>query len=113
MIGRIFIKSIKKNDFSYTERTSTLYKKSRIWEGQFVDVFGPSIKNKITIANIYRPPRNNNNLEALTNFTNQIKPCFEKLKRENTYTFVTCDANINLLKVESDTGVSNFFEFLV
>ena len=68
-------------NFTSTDRTSDLYKNSRIWEGQFIDVYGPSIKNKLTIANIYRPPRNNNNLKALTDFSNQLKPCLDKLKK--------------------------------
>ena len=33
-------------DFFSFDRTDTLYKKSKIWEGQFVDVYGPSIKKQ-------------------------------------------------------------------
>ena len=100
------------HDFTYTNRTQDLYKKSKIYEGQFVDVYGPSIPEKITIANVYRPPRQNNNLYALTDFSNEIGPILKKLKRENTYTFLTADTNINLLKIGTHQGVSNFFEFL-
>ena len=54
-------------DFSFYDRTQELHKKSsRIFEGQFIDVYGPAIQNKVTIANIYRPPRNNNDLKSIT-----------------------------------------------
>ena len=42
----------------------------------------------------------------------EVKPCLQKLKNENSYTFLLGDSNINLLKIGIDQGVSNFFEFL-
>ena len=99
-------------DFSPYDRTKDLMKKpSKIFEGQFVDVYGPTIQNKLTIANIYRPPRHNNQ-NALVRLSNELKPIFSQLKKENTYTFVTCDLNINLLKVGTNQCVNSYFEFL-
>ena len=99
-------------DFTHHDRTKELLKiPSKIFEGQFVDVYGPSIQNKITIANIYRPPRCNNQ-NALTKLAKELKPILSKLKKENTYSFVTSDMNINLLKVGTNQCVRNYFDFL-
>ena len=48
-------------DYFHVERTN-LYKKSRLWEALVIDVYGPAIQTKLTIANVYRPPRHSNNL---------------------------------------------------
>ena len=99
-------------NFFHLNRTKELYKKSRIFEAQFIDVYGPQIQNKITLVNIYRPPRCNNNPKALNDFVSEIQPSFIKLKNENNYTFVAEDTNINLLKIGNDSGVNGYFEFL-
>ena len=47
-----------KKEFNYTIRN--LCKGSNLWEGLFIDVFSEKSKKKITIGNIYRPPKFNN-----------------------------------------------------
>ena len=44
----------------YTHNVRDLYKSSDIWEGLFIDVFHENTNKKITIGNIYRPPKHNN-----------------------------------------------------
>ena len=101
-----------RDDFTGTERTG-LYTKSDIFEAQFVDVSGPLIKNKkITIGNFYRPPRRNENLTLMGQFISEIQPILNKLRNENTFSFLAGDFNLNLLKVGDVTAYSDFFEFM-
>ena len=97
--------------FFYTERPN-LYKQSRFWDAQFVDIYGPSIPTKITVGNIYRPPRGNNDITSIETFTSELKPPLTQLRREDSYTVLCGDFNINLLKLNRDSAVTNFFEFL-
>ena len=85
--------------YFHVERPN-LYKKSKLWETLIIDVYGPSIETKLTIANIYRPPRLNNNLYTVQDFMNELKPCLTELRRENSYSIITADFNINLLKLK-------------
>ena len=45
-------------DEKYEYRELSLYTRSDVWEGQFIEIFGDHIHKKIIIGNIYRPPRN-------------------------------------------------------
>ena len=93
--------------------SSTMNEKTCInWEAQFVDIYGPSIPKKVTIGNIYRPPRNNNDIHSVENFISEIKPCLTQLRREDAYSILCGDYNINLLKLNRDQGVTNLFDYL-
>ena len=94
--------------FFHTER-SELYRDSALYEAQYIDVFGPSIKNKLTIINLYRPPRND---DTVSLFLEEIRPSFTKLKLEDSYSIVCADFNINLLNVNTKAATTNFFEFM-
>ena len=96
-------------DYYHVERPN-LYKKSKLYEALIIDVFGPTLKSKITIANIYRPPRLNNNLYTVTDFMNELRPCLTELRREDSYSIIAADFNINLLKVNRDEAATHFFD---
>ena len=48
-----------KDSYTSTERPLC---NSRTYEGLFIDVFSDNFLNKLTLVNIYRPPRNNNRI---------------------------------------------------
>ena len=59
--------------YSYTPRD--LYTTSNQWEGLFIDVtqkHNVNLPNKITLANIYRPPRGNNSNASIDNILNPL-----------------------------------------
>ena len=66
----------------YTHNVRDLYKSSDIWEGLFIDVFHEITNKKITIGNIYRPPKNNNSNPTIENFIQHINPIISKLSKE-------------------------------
>ena len=96
------------DDFSGTVR-SNLYKKSKIYEALYVEVTGPKIKNKkITVGNIYRPPRKNNNLSTVRDFIKEFRPTINKLKDENHFSLLAGDYNLNLIKHSQNKELVNF-----
>ena len=68
-------------EFTWTK--IPLYESSNIWEGLFLDVRSNDMHKKITLGNIYKPPRNNNNNTNIETFTNQLSPTISQLEKEN------------------------------
>lgn len=99
------------DEFTYKNRK--LCDQSDIWEGLFIDIYSEYIKKKITIGNIYRPPKFNNSNPTIENFINELNPVISKLSEENSYTMITGDFNINLLEMESRLKYQSFFDLLV
>ena len=59
-----------------------LYSSNKNWEGQFIDVFGNGLKQKITLCNIYRPPRDRN--DDIELFINDLAPIIAMLSQERS-----------------------------
>ena len=101
-----------KEEYSVSVRDN-LYKQSKLYEAHYLSISGPKLKNKkITLGNLYRPPRKNNSLESIRSFITEIRPFIKKLKNENSYTILAGDYNINLLKISEKKAHSEFFDFL-
>lgn len=97
------------NKFSYKIRE--LYKDSKLWEGIFIDIYHMSLLKKITLCNIYRAPRDNNN--QLSEFIKDISPIIERLSNESSNLVFTGDININLLHTHTREKYSEYFDLLV
>ena len=82
----------------YTFKSLPLNIISDIWEGMFLEITGDNLKRKITLGNVYRPPRFNNRNETIQNFTNELKPVLENIGNKNSDILITGDFNIDLLK---------------
>ena len=85
------------NRYTHTLR-SDLYKDSTIWEGLFIDIAGENIINKITLGNIYKPPKDNSNNQNISCFIDEITPSLHTLSKENSYSILVGDFNIDLLQ---------------
>ena len=97
----------------YTHNVRDLYKSSDIWEGLFIDVFHENTNKKITIGNIYRPPKNNNSNPTIENFIQQINPIISNLSKENSHAIFTGDFNINLLEMNTRIKYQAYFDQFV
>ena len=100
--------------YSYTERQN-LYKTSKDWEGLFIDVThenGEKLANKITIANIYRPPRDNYSDASIDKFLKPMKDIIIKLAKENSTLISGGDYNINLLELHREK-FQEYFDIFV
>ena len=97
------------NQYTHTLR-SDLYKDLIIWEGLFIDITGENITNKITLGNIYKPPKNNSNNQNISCFIDEITPSLHTLSKENSYSILAGDFNIDLLKLNDRHLFSTFFD---
>ena len=53
----------------YSYKVRHLYESSDIWEGLFINIYGANLKKQITLCNVYRPPKlNNDNSSILGSF---------------------------------------------
>ena len=100
-----------KEEFTYNYRK--LYNQSNLWEGLFIDVFNEHINKKITIGNIYRPPKFNNSNPTIEDFMLELNPVIDKLSNENSYAIFTGDFNINLLEINTRLKYQAFLDLFV
>lgn len=96
-------------DFNYKKRE--LYSTSAFWEGQFIDISSSFLKHKITLGNIYRPPRDN--LEHIQIFLDNINPIFEQISNENSEIVLAGDFNLDLLNVNNKQIISAYFDLFL
>ena len=83
------------NNFEHTIRND-LYTHSDIWEGLFIDITGENMLGKITLANIYKPPKNNNNNHNISCFIDELAPVLHTFNKTNALTILVGDFNIDL-----------------
>ena len=63
------------------------------------DLSGIDVYGDITLGNIYRPPKCNNNDQVISTFINELAPVIAKLGKECSETIIVGDFNIGLLIV--------------
>ena len=80
------------------------------WEGLIIKVNGGNLSKSLTIGNIYRPPRTNN--EQINSFINEFSSAVVSLENSNRELIIAGDFNINLLKINENETYSNFFDTL-
>ena len=65
---------------------------------------------KITLGNIYKPPKNNNSNTNITSFINEFSPLLHTLTQENSYSILAGDFNMDLLKLNERELFSDFVD---
>ena len=63
------------------------------WEELIIKVNGGNLSKSLTIGNIYRPPRTNN--EQINSFINEFSPAVVSLENNNHELIIAGDFNIN------------------
>ena len=79
----------------------------------FIDIQGGSLDGKLTIGNIYRPPKNNNSNACVEKFLNELSPIISKLCKKNNNTVITGDMNLDLLKIDEREKFQAYFDLFV
>ena len=97
-------KPVKRND---------LYVNSKWWEGLFVDISHEDLPNKITIGNVYRPPRDNYSNPSIDHFLIPIAKILKKLSTENSLLQCVGDYNIDLLQSETREKFQEYFDMFL
>ena len=100
--------------FNYSMRN--LYTSSLHWEGLFIDITHKDnelLPNKISLANVYRPPRDNNSNKSIDRFLEPFSEIFKILCRENSTLITGGDFNIDLLKLTEREKFQEYFDLFV
>ena len=97
---------------TFTYKVRNIHAPFEKWEHQFIDVFNENMKNKITIGNIYRPPRSNNNNAVIQTFIEKISPIIKMLSSEKNNCFIAGDFNINLLEINQRNKYHEYLDLL-
>ena len=97
--------------FTYSQRN--IYTPSKHWESLIIDVMHDDLLKKITLANIYRPPRENNSNRSIDNFLEPMASIIEILSRENSTLLCGGDFNIDMLKLEEREKFQQYFDMFV
>ena len=90
-----------------------LYQNSNVYEGLFIDVFSDKLLKKITLGNIYRPPKRNNSNSEVNKFIEEISPIIDCLSRENSQLCLSGDFNINLLEINNRESYQDYLDVFV
>ena len=97
------------NRFHY--KHLSLYKRSDVWEGQFIEISGSQLERNIITGNIYRPPRDvNTNYHT---FIEEMNPIFEILNNKNCECIILGDFNIDLLKTNERPIFSEYLDNII
>ena len=100
-----------KEEYTFTERHLSV--NSNLWEGLFIDIQHEGLENKITLANIYRPPKDNDCNAVLTKFNDEIRTIVNQLSQENSNCIITGDTNINIFEVNERTNFQEYFDIFI
>ena len=106
--GGLFI--YLKDGYKGTIRNTSL---SQNFESLFIDVEHESLQNKITIGNIYRPPRKNNNNREIDHFISDMRPIIKALLKSKYPLFIAGDFNCNLLNINQRDKIQEFLDIFV
>ena len=96
------------NTLSYELRN--IYTRSDTWEGLFIDITSDNFVNKITLGNIYRPPKDNNNTTNIETFINELAPLINRFGKEKTTNIIVGDFNVDLMKIAEREKYANVFD---
>ena len=82
---------------------------SNVWEGQFIEINGNTIK-EIILGNIYRPPRDT--IENYKTFVDELTPILTHLQKSKSEVIIAGDFNIDLLKSKEKYEFSEYFDMI-
>ena len=84
---------------------------SNIWKGLSIEITGDSLKKKVILGNLYRPP--NNILANYRQFIEELNTQIENLINNNHEFILTGDFNIDLLQINNKNIIDKFFDNII
>ena len=87
-----------------------IYKKSSLWEGQFLELSGGGLTNRLKLCNIYRPPRDRN--DDIDSFLFELTPILSAVTSSTGDCLIAGDFNLDLLKIDSRSTYSKYLELM-
>ena len=86
---------------------------SPLWENLFVSIKGTGHNKDLIVGNIYKPAKDNYNIENINAFTTDIENVIHDLNRKNSEILIAGDYNINLLNLDMRQAFSDFFDSML
>ena len=96
---------------TYHYKTILTNIKSDIWEGQFISVTTQQTNKKITIGNIYRPPRDIN--ANYQKFIDEFTKVLTELQGSKGEVVIAGDYNIDLLKIGNRPMIKEYLDSII
>lgn len=84
---------------------------SDIWEGQYMELSKINSNKKLSLYNIYRPPKNNT--AKYDQFMNELTNNIKRFDSNKKPIIITGDFNINLLEINKKRAISRFFDSMI
>ena len=95
----------------YNFKVMNMHEQSMLWDGMFVEISGQSLNDKkIMLVNIYRPPRYI--IDDYNTFSSELVPILTQLNKSKSEVVIAGDFNLDLLKLNENNSVSNFFDII-
>ena len=93
--------SVSTLGYHWTDHTGRPLEPQVHWNatGLFIEVQGECLEGKLTIGNIYRPPKCNNNNATIDRFTEEISPILTNMGKKSSNAIVAGDFNIDLRQI--------------
>jgi len=88
---------------------STIYEHSTAWEAMFIEI--ENLNKSVIIGNIYRPPRESN--ELINIFNDAFNKAMSNKLIKGKTKIISGDFNINLLKINEKIMYANFFDMMI
>jgi len=102
------------------EESFTSDSTSKLWEVQTIRISPDALHKPLLVHNIYRPPREKSGRGALNKarenhekFITEFEPYLEKIKKIPTESILVGDLNYNLLEVNSNSMIQEFFDTMI
>ena len=100
-------------DNNYEVERIDIKNDSPLWENLFVSIKGTRHNKDIIVGNIYKPPKDNYNIENINALTTDIENVIQELNRKNSEILIAGDYNINLLNLDMRQAFSDFFDSML
>ena len=86
---------------------------STTWNGLFLKLKHEEMQNEVIIGNLYKPPRNSNNIANIRAIIEEIEPILQDLNSHDSEVFICGDFNTNILKMNDEKHFADFLDTML
>ena len=97
-------------DNNYGVERINIKNDSPLWENVFISIKGTGHNKDIIVGNMYKPPKDNYNIENINAFTTDIENVIHEFNRKNSENLIV-GYNINLLNLDMRQAFGDFFVY--